>query len=147
MGEALGQPPALDLPAEKKLIDCCLDLIHGGIIRSAHDISDGGLAVALAECCFFGAEGATGAVMELTENIRPDALLFGEAQARMIVSLDPQNLKKLEEAAAKHGVPIRIIGTVAPDALTVSVQGELLIQEKTSALQAVWQEAIPCIMK
>ena len=65
----------------------------------------------------------------------------------MIVSLDPQNLKKLEEAAAKHGVPIRIIGTVAPDALTVSVQGELLIQEKTSALQAVWQEAIPCIMK
>jgi phosphoribosylformylglycinamidine synthase subunit PurL len=147
VGEALGKPPVLDLIAEKNLIECCLELIHGGIIRSAHDISDGGLAVALSECCFLGAAGATGAIIHMDEKIRADALLFGEAQARIIVSMDPQNLKKLENVAARHGVPAKIIGRVASESLNITVDGQQLIQQKTSALQAVWQEAIPCIMK
>ncbi len=146
-GVAQGKPPALDLGAEKQLIDCCLELIQGKVVRSAHDISDGGLAIALAECCFLGEKDAAGAAIELTENIRTDALLFGEAQARMIVSLDPQDLKKLEEVAAHYGVSAQVIGTVVPEALSIAVDGQQLIQEKTSALQAIWQEAIPCIMK
>jgi phosphoribosylformylglycinamidine synthase len=146
-GEALGKPPTLDLVAEKCLIDCCLELIHQGTVRSAHDISDGGLAVAIAESCFLANQGATGASIGLDADSRPDGLLFGEAQARIIVSLDPHNLKALEETVARYGVPSQAIGLVTDETLSITVNGALLIQEKTSALQAVWQEAIPCIMK
>ena len=146
-GEALGKTPRVDLDAEKQLIDCCLDLIGQGLLRSAHDISDGGLAVALAESSFAAEPGAAGASIAIDSDIRADALLFGESQARMIGSIDPHDLNTIQDTAARYGVPVSVIGTVTADDLAISVNGTPLIRENTRAIQAIWQGAIACSMK
>jgi Phosphoribosylformylglycinamidine (FGAM) synthase, synthetase domain len=87
-GVVAGAPPRCDLEREKATIDALLDAIRAGVVRSAHDCSDGGLAVALAECCIGDRDGTIGAEIELTKwiSLPRRALLFGEAQARIILS-------------------------------------------------------------
>ncbi len=108
-----GKPPALDLNFEKKVQKTCADAIRAGIVKSAHDCSDGGLAVALAECCIGNEERMLGAEVVLEANFRIDALLFGETQSRITVSLDEKNLKKLERICRKNRVPFTRIGQVS----------------------------------
>src|SRR3970282_2863622 len=82
-----GTPPWIDLKLERAVQQSCLKAIDRGLLRSAHDISEGGLGVALAECCMGGPEKALGARIELREMMRGDARLFGEWQAGLIVFL------------------------------------------------------------
>jgi len=84
-GMVRGAPPWIDLAVEKQVQQVCAAAIAQGIVRSAHDVSDGGLAVALAECCITAPEQFRGVVIELQGAIRPDALLFGESQSRIIL--------------------------------------------------------------
>jgi phosphoribosylformylglycinamidine synthase len=107
-GLVQGEPPALDLARERAVQRTCLEAIRAGIIRSAHDCSDGGLAVALAESCL----GATpiGVDVQLKDTIRPDALLFGESQSRIVVSLKATDWLRLERIAAAHQVPVTRLG-------------------------------------
>ncbi len=111
-GLTRGEPPVLDLARERGVQRACLEAIRHGIVRSAHDCSEGGLAVALAESCLGGAVGAIGADLELGGTIRPDALLFGESQSRIIVSLKAAHWPRLQEIAAAHRVPLYRLGTV-----------------------------------
>ncbi len=107
-----GAPPACDLDAERALIDALLEAIQGGLIHSAHDCSDGGLAVALAECCVMNREVQLGARIDLSHwrEIPTRALLFGEAQGRVVVSTSmPDTVATI---ARKHRVPARVIGSV-----------------------------------
>ena len=107
-GEVRGTQ-SIDLPAEKRLHDLLIKAIGRGLLRSAHDCSDGGLAVALAESCIIGGTGFKGS---LEVNGRLDAALFGEAQSRAVVSANPLKARTLEDMAFKLGVPIVRIGTV-----------------------------------
>ncbi|MFQ5881604.1 MAG: phosphoribosylformylglycinamidine synthase subunit PurL [Candidatus Methylomirabilales bacterium] len=105
-----GRPPAIDLDVERRVQSCCLEAIHTGIIRSAHDCSDGGLAVALAEGCISDRDRQIGVEVSLTETLRPDALFFGESQSRIIVSLREADLVRLQEMASRHGVLVTPLG-------------------------------------
>jgi phosphoribosylformylglycinamidine synthase subunit PurL len=107
-----GAPPACDLDAERALIEALLEAIQGGLIHSAHDCSDGGLAIAVAECCIMNREAQLGARIDLSHwrEIPTRALLFGEAQGRVVVSTSmPDTVATI---ARKHRVPARVIGSV-----------------------------------
>ena len=103
--------PAIDLELERKVQQLCRHAIQRGIVTSAHDCSDGGLAVALAESCITGGVGFLG---EFRVGGRWDAALFGEAQSRVIVSLRPERLSELKKLAVQIGVPLVSLGVTAP---------------------------------
>ncbi len=111
--------PVIDLEAEVKTQALVRDAIAGHILRSAHDVSEGGLAVTVAESCVIGGIGARLDV-GLPENARRDATLFGEAPARVIVSIAPEQRPALRSLAEKRGVPLCEIGVVGGDILSIA---------------------------
>jgi phosphoribosylformylglycinamidine synthase II len=124
-----GLPPKLDLKAEARLQKLCVQLARKGIVRSAHDLSDGGLAVAAAESCISGRRhgaGPLGASLSLKAKGRPDALLFGESASRVLFSVAPGQAKKLEAAAKAAGVPLQALGAVGGSRLTLDCNGQSL---------------------
>ena len=104
--------PTIDLDLEVKVQQCCRQLVTEGLISSAHDCSEGGLGVAIAESAVQGNLGFTGSV---GPGERWDAALFGEAASRILLSLDPANLQAVEAACRKMGVPYLLLGTVGGD--------------------------------
>jgi phosphoribosylformylglycinamidine synthase len=114
-----GKPPRLNLEVEKKVQDCCLKAIELGLVHSAHDVSEGGLAVALAESCITGNTGFSG---EIETELRPDAVLFGEGQSRIIMSLPEENLSLLQKLAGEIGVNISVLGFVRPGKFKIEVK-------------------------
>ncbi|WP_342479636.1 phosphoribosylformylglycinamidine synthase subunit PurL [Paenibacillus sp. FSL F4-0097] len=144
-GVTEGRPPALDLATEKKLLNAVLTSIRGGLVRSAHDLSEGGLAVALAESCISGEIGAN---VELSANgLRSDVALFSESQSRIVLTVAPERAEELKAAIAASGVPVEIIGTVGGDRLRVNLDGVSALDEAVAELKFVWEDAIPCLMK
>jgi phosphoribosylformylglycinamidine synthase len=117
--QVIGEGPSLDLEREKNLQKACLKAIRSGIIKSAHDTSQGGLAICLAECCLTGRESRKperiGISVKLTDSLRWDCLLFGEDQTRIVVSLNPSHLENLKEMAHEFKVPLTILGEVTND--------------------------------
>ncbi|MDW8109014.1 MAG: phosphoribosylformylglycinamidine synthase subunit PurL [Candidatus Kryptonium sp.] len=110
--KVLGDAPEIDLELEKKVQKACLEGIRLGLVKSAHDVSDGGIAVALAECCIIDRENILGCEVKLKDEIRPDFLLFGEGQSRIIVTVVPENLRKFEDICLANEVPYSVIGVV-----------------------------------
>ncbi|MGH7844988.1 MAG: phosphoribosylformylglycinamidine synthase subunit PurL [Candidatus Binatia bacterium] len=137
-GLVKGTPPWIDLRLERAVQRSCINAINRGIIKSAHDVSDGGLAVALAECCITAPEGAVGARVELQEAMRADALLFGESQSRILVSLEEKDLDRLSEIAAEEGAPLRVIGEVGRRSLRIQSILEVPVDE----LRAAWRQGL-----
>jgi phosphoribosylformylglycinamidine synthase len=115
-GLVSGPPPRIDLESESSLIRTLIEAAQMGILNSAHDLSEGGLAIAVAESCFTP-NGAVGVKIKSLENsqIREDTLLFGESQSRVLASIDSYNLNALEKIASKHGTPMQVIGEVGGD--------------------------------
>ncbi len=117
-----GAPPALSLDEEKAVQRCVLKLIGEGQVRSAHDCSDGGLAVALAECCLSNPAQPTGAVVRLAgQGLRLDSLLFGESQSRVVLSVSPDQADRVLRIAAEVGVVAVGIGQVGGERLVIEV--------------------------
>jgi phosphoribosylformylglycinamidine synthase len=137
-GLVKGTPPWIDLRLERAVQRSCISAINRGIIQSAHDVSDGGLAVALAECCITAPEGTVGAKIDLNEVMRADALLFGESQSRIIVSLEEKDLGRLSEIAAKEGAVVRVIGEVGGRTLNIQSILEVPVDE----LRASWRQGL-----
>jgi phosphoribosylformylglycinamidine synthase len=102
--------PYIDLGMEKRLQRCCLEAIRRGLINSAHDCSEGGLAVALAESCLANSLGFVSHNWEVKGRL--DAALFGEAQSRIIVSVVPKSARKLQKLAARYQIAATRLGTV-----------------------------------
>lgn len=128
-----GPPPYIDLEAEASLTNTLLAASEMGIINSAHDLSEGGLAVAIAESCFTP-NGPVGVkINPFYGRIREDAFLFGESQSRVIVSLDRKNIRILENIASKFGVPMEVIGKVAGNSLNI---GDLINIQISKAYEA-----------
>ncbi|HTL60224.1 MAG TPA: phosphoribosylformylglycinamidine synthase subunit PurL [Nitrospira sp.] len=118
-----GSPPLLNLTTEKALHDFVLKVIHEGLVQSAHDCSDGGFAVALAECCASNPDTARGAVVKLgLGSLRRDALLFGESQSRIILSMRPNTVESFLSRAAAAGVPATHIGTVGGERFVIDIE-------------------------
>lgn len=115
-----GSPPDLNLDYEQGVQGACLEAIYSGIAKSAHDCSEGGLAIALTECCITSPNGFKGAEIKLKENMRADALLFGESQSRIIVSLEKKNLAKLEKIVSKYKIDYSILGEVKGSRLKIN---------------------------
>ena len=147
-GVTAGPPPACDLAAERSLIDALLEAIREGIVvSSAHDCSDGGLAVALAECCIADRGRPIGAKVDLStvSSIPTRALLFGEAQGRVIVSSASPD--RVIAAANRHGVEARRIGSVSgtANALIISA-GNATLSVKLNEMIAAYHDSIPSLM-
>lgn len=139
-GDYSGQAPAVDLAKERKRGDQLLEAIQSGYIKSAHDLSEGGLAVALAESTF--AKKTLGAKVALSGDAT--ALLFSETQGRYLISVQPEhvdNVRSIIEDAA-------VIGEVtAIDQLSIKVDDVPVIDTSVSKLAALWRGAIPCLLK
>ena len=115
-----GRPPQLELEREKRLHQLCLDASAEDLLSSAHDVAEGGLAVALAEACISGPT-ALGAQVRLVGAGRPDAQLFGESQSRVLVSLPEAKLARLQTLAGSADLPCIVLGRVGGSILELQV--------------------------
>ena len=141
-GMVTGRPPALDLEREKAVQAVCLEAVRKELAASAHDCSDGGLAVALAECCIWGGMGAAVSLPAGESKVRMDARLFGESASRIVISATPENAARIEAVAAKLGAPAQRLGTVGGDALSVHADGKELLALRVGEMEGVWRSAI-----
>lgn len=141
-GLVQGRPPTIDLDLERRVQRSCLEAIRAGLVRSAHDCSDGGLAVALAEGCIANPDRPMGAEVNLTDSLRPDALLFGESQSRIILSLREADLKRLEEIAGQHGVAVTPIGRTGGSRF-ICTGPAFHVDLPLTLLDQAWRGAIP----
>jgi len=145
-----GEPPAIDLVAEKRLIDFLLALAAEGAVQSAHDISDGGLAVTLAESCFassvVGAQHVAphlGAHVKLEEAVPAEAAAFNERGARAIVSVTPSKLAAVLDTARQYKVAAHQIGQVTRgDAFRIQYKGSEVIDSSVETLRDAWAHSL-----
>lgn len=141
-----GVPPRIDLKEEKGVQEFCLKVISEGWVESAHDISEGGLAVCLAECSFLSRE-KIGFRMDLQDEIRPDALLFGESQSRIVLSIRKENLAKVLNLAEKRTVRASVLGQTGDQMMVIHHQGRKLIDIPVEDAFKAWKEAIPQVFR
>jgi phosphoribosylformylglycinamidine synthase II len=141
--ETKGAMPPLDLEFEKRLQDTLLQAIQSGLIKSAHDCSEGGLAVALAECCITNRERQLGAEIILPDPIRTDCLLFGEAQSRVIISCAPKDVPDVITFFHKREVPCTKIGIVGDNSLKINNSIDIEIAPMSDA----YFTALPRLME
>jgi phosphoribosylformylglycinamidine synthase subunit PurL len=143
-GIVAGSPPAIDLAAEKRLIDCLVALAAGRAVLSAHDVSDGGLAVSVAEA-FFGCDGLSAeiALDATSPEDFVEAALFGERGARAVVSVASASLARVNEIAAQYKVRAQRIGTVTRGEFRIQYQGAGVIQGSIDSFRRVWSESLP----
>lgn len=136
-GIVAGEPPAIDLEAEKRLIDCLVALADSAIVQSAHDVSDGGLAITLAESCF-GADGLA-AEVRIAEDGSAEYALFGERGARAVLSVIPAQVAAVLAIARQYKVEAREIGKVTRDnTLRIEYKGHAIISASIPALKDAW---------
>jgi phosphoribosylformylglycinamidine synthase subunit PurL len=138
-GQVRGAPPWIDLDVERRVQRLCLNAIAEGLVRSAHDVGEGGLAVALAECCIGAPGPGLGAVVEVEGPIRADALLFGESQSRLLLSLRRRHLGRVRDLAAAADVPLTVLGEVRGHRLVIAP----FIDIELDRLRQAWTDALP----
>lgn len=137
-----GKVPELDLAREKAVQDCCLALIEAGIVKSAHDCAEGGLAVAIAESCIGGNLGAaiTG---EDKKHLTAVEWLFSETQSRIIISVKEDDVEQVMKEAESYQIPATVLGTVGGPQLIID---SCNLQVPIAELEKKWRGSIPCIM-
>ena len=139
-GIVAGAPPAIDLAAEKRLIECLVALAAEGAIASAHDVSDGGLAVTIAESCF-GTD-ALSADLNLEGHEPSETALFGERGARAVVSLSLASLARATAIAAQYKVTAQRIGTITHGDFRIQCNASPVIHGDVDSLRRVWSESL-----
>ena len=137
-----GQPPAIDLAAESRLIEALLALAAQGLLASAHDLSDGGLAVALAESVFAAGGEGLSAEITLHSDAPAELALFGERGARAIVSVSRADLARVQRLAAQWGVAAQVIGKVTRGPFRLIFNGASALSDNPASLRAIWAGAI-----
>ncbi len=138
-----GQVPRLDLDAELAVQTACLRAAENGLIRSAHDCSDGGLAVALAECCFSTQNReACGADIDITGEFDLATRLFSETPSRIIISFDQALLGDIEEIVAAASCQMTLLGNVGSDRLRIESDGEEVIQLDVAEMESAWRSSL-----
>jgi phosphoribosylformylglycinamidine synthase subunit PurL len=140
LGEIWGFPPSLELEKESALQKAVVEMIGAGLLESAKDCSEGGLAVTLAECGFTH---GIGAQVRLSSNgLVPEFVLFGEDASRILISCDPQNVERIQQVAGKYGVSVEPIGETGPDQLEIQIDGKVAVKASISELKDAWANAL-----
>jgi len=142
-----GTPPAIDLAAERALQELLVALADERLIRSAHDCSDGGIAVAAAECCFD--TGGIGAELSIDDvsvardrDVNDAAALFGESASRVLLSVAPDDVSGMLQRAAKANVPARVIGQTGGNRLRLVVGGRPIVDVMVDEAERIWSSSI-----
>ena len=145
-GLVRGVPPRLDLETERRLQQLVVALAGDALIRSAHDCSDGGVAVTLAECCFgsgFGAEVALPAVsVSSSRTVNDAAALFGESASRVVVSAAPERVAEITARAVEGGVPVRVLGNSGGPQLRISIDSRIAVDVEIAHAEEAWSSTI-----
>jgi phosphoribosylformylglycinamidine synthase len=143
-----GAPPAVHLEGERALQQAVLKMIREGLLSSAHDCSEGGLACALAEASLGDGEDPLGVTVKLDDDLRPVPCLFGEAQGRIVVSCPPDKTSEVLRAAGQHEVPAAKIGTVGgpKDEFHIVVRGAS-VSTSLAAMATAYFDAIASRME
>lgn len=139
-----GRIPHLNLALEKRVQNLLLEAIEAGMVTSAHDISDGGLAVALAEAAMGH---GLGAEINIVTVLRRDEALFSESQSRFIITIKTQDLKKLEEKLRDHQIPYQLLGSVKGEHLKITINHEEVVNLPVKEMEQAWRGALQCIME
>lgn len=142
-GRVAGTPPAVDLALERGVQRTCRAAVEAGLLSSAHDVSEGGLAAALAEACMGGPGRGMGAVVDTPGDGRPDILLFGESHSRIVVSLKEEDYGRFQALASREGVPAAVIGRVGGTHLVI---GDL-VQAPVERLRDLWSTGLERCIK
>jgi phosphoribosylformylglycinamidine synthase subunit PurL len=140
LGAMWGLPPAIDLKKEKALHGLLVELARAGLMDSAKDVGEGGIAVALAEECFKRDLGAE--VSLISANLALESVLFGEDATRVLISCDPEKVERIQQVSGKFGLNAQQIGSVTGENLRISVDGETVLREPVSALKRSWAESL-----
>jgi phosphoribosylformylglycinamidine synthase len=144
-GRKAGAPPQLDYAKELAVQNAVRDLIRQGLVRSAHDCSEGGLAVTLAESCLAGSHGAK--IKIPGDHARADVALFNESQSRIVLSVAPAQARRVEDFLATAGVPAFRLGTVtAAAALAIDAAGQSFLWP-LETIHSAWAETLPRLMR
>ncbi len=145
-GIVAGQPPAIRLSAERQLIELLVSLAGTGHVLSAHDLSDGGLAVTLAECCFAARD--LGADVKFDDQAPAEYALFGENGARAVVSVAAEQVSRIRELAGEQKVRVREIGKVTRDnVLRIQYNGHTVVESPVPALKDTWANSLERALK
>src|SRR5215467_4042910 len=145
LGAAWGYPPELDLEQEAALQKAMIELIQQGLIESAHDCSDGGIAVALAEKAFTKGIGAR--VNLTSHGLFEEYAIFGEDASRILVSCDPGGVTRIKEICGNHGVAADVVGETIASRLEVSLDGKSVISAAISDLNEPYESALQSALK
>lgn len=137
-----GLPPQIDLKEEKRIQELCLEAISMGLLQSAHDVSEGGLATCLAESSFFSNK-KIGCIIALSDELRTDALLFGETQSRIVVTVKNHHLAKLLDLARKREVFTSVVGKTGGNRLIIHHLHQKIINIQVDQAFKIWKQAIP----
>lgn len=140
LGTVWGYPPEIDLEKEASLQKALIEIINSGLVESAHDCSDGGLAVALAESGFLKTVGAR--VNLSGETVPAEFILFGEDASRVVLSCGVENVEKVRQIAVKYGVAAEQIGETVPQNFEFSIDGKVVASAPVSELKDAWAHAL-----
>jgi phosphoribosylformylglycinamidine synthase len=135
--------PRLDLERERAVQETTLRAAEEGLLQSAHDCAEGGLAVALAEGCFSSlGRDRIGVEINLDGDLAPTAHLFAETPSRIVVSFDPSARARLEEIAAGQNCPLHVIGRTGGTRLLINHNGDELVSQDIHELETLWRASL-----
>jgi phosphoribosylformylglycinamidine synthase len=137
-GHVAGRPPSIDLSREKTVQRLILSAAHSGYLHSAHDCAEGGMLVALAECCLLGNVGVRCPAIRPEPPLRLDAAFFGESPSRFIVSVPSRAMPEMQSLARRHNVELSLLGLAGGDSL--EFEGQLKI--RLTDLRAAWESMV-----
>jgi phosphoribosylformylglycinamidine (FGAM) synthase-like enzyme len=140
LGAVWGFPPALELEREAALQEALVEMGQSGVLDSAHDCSEGGMAVALAESGF--AKGIGISVDLVSHGLAPEFVLFGEDASRVIISCDQSNLSRIQSLAVKYGLSAEMIGETIPDKIEIRVDGRAVVSASVADLREGFEGAL-----
>ena len=145
LGALWGYPPDLDLEKEAALQKALISVIQLGLVDSAHDCADGGLAVALAEKAFPAGIGAR--VSLQSGGLFAEYPLFAEDASRVLVSCDLENVSRIKQLAETHGIAADIIGETVPENLEISLDGTAVLSATVAELRAAYEDALESALR
>jgi phosphoribosylformylglycinamidine synthase subunit PurL len=138
-----GKIPEVKLEIEKNTNETLVKCIQKRIVKSAHDISDGGLAVALSECCF---KNNFGVDVSMNTNLRDDSLLFSESQGRFILTVSKGDANKVINEFSKIFVNVQVIGMVSKENFIIRINEKEVINLDITEMKSTWKGSLPCLM-
>jgi phosphoribosylformylglycinamidine synthase len=148
LGRVEGRVPQLDLDLERRVQEACLKIIQAGLVESAHDCSDGGLSIAIAECAFSSyRRAAIGCEVNLEGDLSAAALLFSESPSRIIVSAAESNVEQILEAARERNIAAAVIGWTGGERFVIKVNGETVINRSVAEVEQAWRSVLPSALE